>query len=127
LLLYTRQKCYELAQNGAADIGIIDFENYITEVLNYMGMSRRRNFEDFFSFDQFVSDYNPGALCRSQYRIGLKEFISQSPGSYSIFLPDMPLSTIERQLLQLYLEVGKKIGSFLSFSKWEIIINYLKS
>jgi hypothetical protein len=110
---------------GASDLGIIDCQNYITEVLSSFDRIHRDRFDRFFTFDHIISDYCPGFMCRSQYIIGQHEFISLSPGSFSIFLPDRPASDIEIELSLLYTEMSKHPDNFLYASGWKYFIDIL--
>jgi hypothetical protein len=127
ILINARRKCLSLSKMGASDIGIIDYQNYITEVLGYFDRVHRDEFERFFSFDFVISDYCPGSMCRSQYIIGAHDFISLSPGSFSIFLPDKPVSDIEKELSLIYIRMSKEPGNFLSSSEWDFFIGVLNS
>jgi hypothetical protein len=117
-----RFKCSSLAKIGASDIGVIDYQNFITEILSCFERVNMSNFEKFFSSDQIISDYTPGSSCRSVYISGLFKFISPSPGSYSIFFPNVPLSPLEKILIKIYKRMRRTQGSFLKTTGWDSLI-----
>jgi hypothetical protein len=117
-----RFKCLSLAKMGASDIGIIDYQNFITEVFLCFERVNFSRFDRFFASDQIISDYTPGSSCRSVYISGLFNFISPSPGSYSIFFPNVPLSPEEKILIKIYKRMKKKPGSFLKTTGWDYLI-----
>ena len=126
VLRLARDKCLTLAGQGTRDVGIIDLENYITEILSNFRGSALNNFRRFYSFDQIISDYCPGSLCRSLYT-AFNKFQSRSPGSYSVFLPNNPISPVEAELIGLFKQMETIPGSFAEVSGWSKIINIVLS
>ena len=122
ILSSARMSCFSTGRGGKLDTGIIDYENFITEVLLRLESRWDVSFLDFFSDVQIISDYSPGNLSRSR-STSPGMLISQSPGSYSIFLPDIPIQDIESQLMSLYRAIGKYPRSFQSLSNWDFVID----
>jgi hypothetical protein len=119
-----RRKCAPTSRDGRQEIGIVDYQNFLAEVFDSLG---KLKFEEdvFFSKDeQIIARYYPGKLADSRYDSVANFFTSQSPGSFSIFLPDRN-SDIEKALLNIYLLQGKK-NEFLQKTKWHRIIDLTK-
>lgn len=118
-----RSKCLTVALGGAKDVGIIDYENFMVEVLQCYEPRQDLKFTGFFSRDQLISTYSPAKFCRTSYKYPHAIFVSMSPGVFSIFLPDPRISSIEELLLELYFSPwSAPMKEFLTLSKWDTII-----
>jgi hypothetical protein len=121
ILRHARRKCRPTSYYGRDEIGIIDYHNFITEVFSSLkGLRASFPFHSYYPQKQIISRYYPGLLCDSRYDTVINKFVSQSAGSFSIFLPSTG-SSIENNLRTLYLS-SVNGNDFLQKTEWDQII-----
>ncbi|MEO6669228.1 MAG: hypothetical protein ABIN36_07110 [Ferruginibacter sp.] len=126
ILKNARASCRATSIEGNMDTGIIDYENFVTEFFLRIdpGIRNRAKIRRFYYPGKHISEYYPGNLGSSLFvddDLG-KNFESQSPGSFSIFLPDLKVQDIERELLQMYSDMTNISNNFVLFTRWDKII-----
>ena len=120
-----RRRCLPLSKTGFTEIAIIDYHNYVSEVFQLIfesgsnpGLFRNSTVINSCYLHEFaITNYNPGILSQSKFEE--HTFRSQSPGSFSIFLPNPRPVQLEEDFLDMYLN---QKNEFLQKSEWDCII-----
>ena len=124
-LLSARSMCRSVSVDGAKNLGIIDYENFIAEFFRLLDREiikeKKIDVRSFFLAGQHLSTYYPGTLSKGVYDNSIKAFASQSPSSFSIFLPQTKKG-LQGELLTIYLSKGGN-SEFLRLTNWDSIIS----
>jgi len=113
-----RRKCLPLSKEGVSgEIGILDYRNYLVEVFQLDNSLMKNPIVRFYSVDHNITNYNPGILSHENFLD--RTFRSQSPGSFSVFLPNPTPAKLEEKLLEIYFS---QKNEFLLQSQWDCII-----
>ena len=121
-MLLARQMCRSMSVDGVKPLGIIDYENLLIEFFRFLSEKNIKDYNidilNYFLRGQEVFGYYPGILGKALF-INNK-FSSQSPGSFSIFLPEVNRG-LQGELLQIYYsQIGN--SDFLQETGWGLFI-----